>query len=206
MKMYFAALATTALVCVAPYALAASSVDLTVKGIITPDACTPSLSNGGKIDIGKISAKDLDPVRSTEVGRHPMQLIVACNAPILFALNQIDNKSGTTSASGRFGLGLTSAGEKLGFFFAQIQNTLADAQVAQAIDSEDNGATWEKTNFMGADYLLSVGSTADNSTPIAVKDLTMDLAIFTYIARADSLTLTDEVTMDGSATFEMKYL
>ncbi|MNP79988.1 hypothetical protein D3C76_1779500 [compost metagenome] len=42
--------------------------------------------------------------------------------------------------------------------------------------------------------------------PLIVKDLTMELDIQTYIARADSLTLTDDVTIDGSATFEMTYL
>jgi hypothetical protein len=39
-----------------------------------------------------------------------------------------------------------------------------------------------------------------------VKDLTMDFEVNTNIARADSLTLTDEVVMDGAVTFEMTYL
>lgn len=60
MKNYFAALSATALISVAPFAVAASSTDLTVTGVITPQACTPSLSNGGIIDNGKISAKDLN--------------------------------------------------------------------------------------------------------------------------------------------------
>ena len=35
---------------------AASSVDLTVKGLITPSACAPSLSSGGLVDHGKVAA------------------------------------------------------------------------------------------------------------------------------------------------------
>lgn len=205
MKKYFAALSTTALICVAPYALAASSTDLTVKGTITPAACTPTLSNNGEIDIGKFSAKDLNQTTVTQVGRHPMQLTVSCNKAISFALKQIDNNPDTTSSRGWFGLGLINTTEKLGYFYPVIKSTLADGVPAQAIDSDTNGLDWSRTGLMGPGYLLSVASTADHNTPIHVKDLTMDLEIVTYIARADSLTLTDDVTIDGSATFEMKY-
>ena len=64
-KKYFAALSATALIGVAPYALAASSTDLTVTGIITPNACTPTLSGGGIVDHGKFSAKDLNAGHET---------------------------------------------------------------------------------------------------------------------------------------------
>lgn len=206
MKKYLTALSATALMCAAPYALAASSTDLTVTGTITPSACTPNWSNSGQVDAGKISAKDLNPTTSTLVGSHPMRLSVACDATTLFALNPIDNKPNTTAASGWFGLGLTNAGEKLGFFKAEIKTTLADGVAAQAIDSEDGGANWSRTSVLGVGYIVSVGTTTDTNTPIVVKDLTMDVDVLISIARADSLTLTDDVTLDGSATFEMKYL
>jgi hypothetical protein len=45
MKKYLAALSATALIGIAPYALAAPSTDLTVIGTITPNACTPTVSN-----------------------------------------------------------------------------------------------------------------------------------------------------------------
>ncbi|MGY2188206.1 hypothetical protein D3C81_374790 [compost metagenome] len=205
MKKYIAALSTTALISVAPYALA-SSTDLIVTGTITPVACTPSLSNGGIVDNGKISAKDLKPTLDTLVGKHPLQLTVTCDAPAQFALNPIDNQAGTESARTWFGLGLTDAGEKLGWVRVEVKNTIADGVVAHAIDSDDDGKTWKRTWVSSPGYLLSTGSATDPSTPIAVQALTMDFEVETRIARADSLTLTDEVTLNGSATFEMKYL
>ena len=46
---------------------AASSQDLTVKGVITPSACAPVVSGGGTVDFGKVSVKDLN----TDIeGRH----------------------------------------------------------------------------------------------------------------------------------------
>ncbi|APC15810.1 hypothetical protein BLL42_08715 [Pseudomonas frederiksbergensis] len=206
MKKYVAALSATALISIAPFALAASSTDLTVTGTITPSACTPSLSSGGIVDHGKVSAKDLNPTQSTVVGQHPMQLTVSCDAATLFALKPIDNKSGTESTNGHFGLGLTNADEKIGFVHLQVKQTLADAQVAQAIGSSDGGVTWDRQNVIDKNKLSSVGATADHNTPIPVKELVMDLEVSTFIARADSLTLTDEATLDGSATIEVKYM
>jgi hypothetical protein len=42
--------------------------------------------------------------------------------------------------------------------------------------------------------------------PIAMKDLSLELRVRTGIAPTNSLTLTDEVTLDGSATLQIKYL
>jgi class 3 adenylate cyclase len=54
--------------------------------------------------------------------------------------------------------------------------------------------------------LLAVAA-ADNTTqPMAVTVFDADIVLYTRIARADGLTLTDEVLVDGHATLEMKYL
>jgi len=41
---------------------------------------------------------------------------------------------------------------------------------------------------------------------MAVTIFEADIVLYTRIARADGLTLTDEVLVDGHATLEMKYL
>ncbi|WP_084323719.1 DUF1120 domain-containing protein [Pseudomonas migulae] len=201
MKKFPHALTMAFIVLTSPLAFAASSTDLSVTGTITPNACTPTLSDGGIVNIGKISAKDLDLTSNTLVNTQPMQLNVNCNAANMFALNAIDNKAATSLADNWFGLGETNALEKLGIFRAVIKSALADGETVQAIYSLDGGTRWERTNQIGPGELTSVGV----NRPLPVKDLTMELEIQTYIARADSLTLTDEITVDGSATFEMKY-
>ena len=93
-KKYFAALSATALIGVAPYALAASSTDLTVTGIITPSACTPTLSGGGIVDHGKFSAKDLNQT-SKLTPSQTLKLSVNCERQLtVFALTRIDNRAG----------------------------------------------------------------------------------------------------------------
>jgi hypothetical protein len=203
MKKYFAALTTTALISAAPFALAASSADLTITGLITPVACTPTFPSGGVIDLGKISSGDLNMDRNTLVGSHPLTLTVNCSAPATFAINPIDNNPGTTIGDW-FGLGLTDDGEKLGFFYPKILRASADATAADPIESNDSGATWAKATSAQPDYRLSV-ATIGATDPIEAQVVTMDLEVETYIARADGLTLDKEVNIDGSATFEIMY-
>ena len=202
MKKYFVALTTTALIGAAPFALAASKTDLTVKGIITPVACTPTFSGGGVINLGKISSKDLNQNSNTLVSTDPLTLTVNCSAPATFAINPIDNNPGTAIGD-LFGLGLTDDGEKLGFFYPKILRATADASQADPIESDD-GITWAKAAFAQPGYRLSVATTG-NTDPIDATVVTMDLEVETYIARADELTLDNEVNIDGSATFEIIY-
>jgi hypothetical protein len=204
MKKYFAALTTTALISAAPFALAASSTDLTVTGIITPVACTPSFTGGGDIDIGKISSGDLNQDINTLVGSDPIQLVVNCDAATKFALNPIDNQPGT-SIGDWFGLGLTPDDEQLGFFFPKVVQVKEGTTSLDAIKSDDGGTTWVKADNAQAGWLLSVAASG-GSAPIDAKDVTFDFEIDTYIAPAKELTLKTDVTIDGSATFEVKYL
>lgn len=203
MKKYFAALTTTALISAAPFALAASSTDLTVTGVITPVACTPTFNGGGDIDLGRISSGDLNQDQNTLVGSHPLTLTVNCSAATTFAIKPIDNNPGT-SIGDWFGLGLTDDGKKLGFFYPEILRATADASAADPIESNDSGTTWAKADSAQPGYWLSVANTGDTD-PVEAQVVTMDFKVDTYIARADGLDLSNEVNIDGSATFEIVY-
>ncbi|UCP07246.1 hypothetical protein K5R88_15430 [Pseudomonas sp. MM213] len=100
---------------------------------------------------------------------------------------------------------MTPADEKLGYFWPYVANLQADGLRADAIRSSDGGGSWTRATTINSNELLAT-STIGNTTPIAVKDLSMLLWINTFIARADSLTLTEEVPIDGSMTLEIKYL
>lgn len=54
-------LALTVVIAAEPLAYAASTVDLDVKGLITPRACTASLSDNSLVDYQEIMAKTLHP-------------------------------------------------------------------------------------------------------------------------------------------------
>jgi hypothetical protein len=192
-------------------AFAASSTDLTVTGIITPTACTPSLANGGVVDYGKRSAKDLNPTAHTPLGMETIQLTVNCDASTQFALKASDNRAGSTSAGEAmtFGLGLINTNEKLGFYQLRFINPVADTPVT-ALFSRDKGDTWNQLwddGIAATPFWIAFGNRTDSGwTPDFLQNVTVDIAVHAQIAPANNLTLTDEVTLDGSATLQIEYL
>ncbi|AUO25398.1 DUF1120 domain-containing protein [Pseudomonas sp. D8002] len=209
MNKHLIAVASALLITGTAPAFAASTVDLTVKGIITPNACTPSLSSGGVIDHGKMSAKDLNATQITLLPKVTLQMTVTCDAPVIFALKATDNRIGSGSGSG-FGLGFINGTQKLGSYSLTLgangSPPQADGETVQAIGSFDNGVTWERWNSFETGTYLSVATLADASTPRATQQLVTPVAYSGYINRTDGLDLSNEVNIDGSATIEVLYL
>nr|WP_218166955.1 DUF1120 domain-containing protein [Pseudomonas tolaasii] len=187
------------------HAFAASSTDLTVRGLITPSACTPSLGNGGVHDLGKIASKDLNAETYTRLEKHTMQFEVTCEAPTLLALENKDNRAGSEfDEGGGFGLGMINGNEKLGVLAATLASSMADGVTVRTINAWMDGA-WEAGNFVLPGYLISV---ANNTTlaPIPVQHWTADLILAPIIAATNTLTLDNEAIIDGSVTLTVRYL
>ncbi|MGJ7513324.1 DUF1120 domain-containing protein [Pseudomonas baetica] len=188
-------------------AFAASSVDLTVTGVITPSACTPGLANGGVVDFGKISAKDLNPNKETSLPRQLLQLTLTCDAPTLAALEAKDNREGSNWTIGQnvFGLGLINGDEKLGSLQLMVVYPVADGVPVRVISSEDDGSSWTANRYMARNNIVTVADTG-TLVPKPVQLLTADISVMPEIAPTDRLTLTNEVSIDGSVTMTVRYL
>lgn len=206
MKNCFVTLSMTALISITPLAQAASSTDLSLTGTITPSACTPALSGGGVVDYGKIAAKDLNQSSNTLLEEREVTLSVACDAPVKFALQGIDNRSGSSGSSAMFGLGKINGTQNLGRYMLVMNSAVADGVPAQPIKSKDGQSDWHGHLFWMPGDFASVAAMDNFSQPISVQNLNLELILDTYIFRADGLDLSNEVNIDGSATLEMKYL
>ncbi|WLH91391.1 DUF1120 domain-containing protein [Pseudomonas sp. FP453] len=192
------------------YANAASSVNLNVTGTITPSACNPHLSNGGVYDLGKIQAKDLNIDQPTELRAQSLRLELACEALTLVALKPRDNRPNTHFDSGnniKFGLGLINGNEKVGSMLLRLPSIMADGTEMFAIGSVGQ-TSWSPTDILSPTFLTSF--TPDrgipNMAPAPIQRLSADVLITPRIAPANTLTLTEEVPIDGSATLEINYL
>lgn len=197
-------------------AQAASTAELTVGGLITPMACTPVLSGGGLIDFGKISQQDLNQATGTRLPLKSLTLTVSCNAAGRYALRMADNRDGTAHVNSEiyYGLGLDSAGNKIGVYSVKFdpKQTVADAlPVIYGTESTTGGVAWRTSNTnpidIGSRSLLGftdvVGSTAG---PSAIQNLTSTLTLEAVINAKQNLDLSVETLMDGSATLEVVYL
>ena len=198
---------TALLIASAGSAFAASSVDLSVQGLITPSACTPALSNGGLYEMGKIASKDLSADQPTYLPHHFMQLTVTCDASTLVAIAAKDNRLGSQyqDDTSEFGLGLINGDQKLGSLALRLLNPVADGVTVRAIVSGDSGETWSAVSWVSPDYITSVANNAAVA-PVPVRALTADLRVWPIIAPTNGLTLTSEVPIDGSATLTVVYL
>lgn len=199
-----------------PLAMADSTVELNVKGLITPVACTPTLSAGGLVDFGKISQQDLNLTTGTRLPAKSLNLSVDCNGPVRYALRMRDNRDGTAHVNSEiyYGLGLDSAGNKLGVYSVSFdpKQTVADTlPVTYGTESTTGGVAWRTSNSnpidIGSRSLLGftdlAGSTAG---PSAIQNLTSTLTLEAVINAKQNLDLSVETPMDGSATLEVVYL
>lgn len=209
MKTTLATLTTALLLSTVSSAYAASTVELTVKGLITPAACTPNLSSGGVIDHGKISAKDIDQDNG-KILNSTLQMTVNCDAQTLFALRGIDNRAASSSMPGvGYGLGMINGTQKIGSYTLMPTQAQADGVTIEPLESFDNGVTW--MDLSGAVWtqanLAGFGNRSSGVWfPIPIQDLTTNLEVQTVISPAKGLDLSNEVQIDGSATLEVKYL
>ncbi|MBX7275236.1 DUF1120 domain-containing protein [Pseudomonas sp. ERGC3:05] len=187
--------------------VAASSVDLGVVGVITPSACTPTLSNNGMVDHGKISAQDFPDAGNKHLPKVTLQLVVSCNAAMLMAVKPTDNRAGSTfyDYPEYFGLGLASGGEKIGWYMLVTRNAIADDITRSVIESDD-GESWRfaDNTYWGVGRMRTAQGTGWNPMPLTT--LKVDLEVYTTLMDKNTLPITEEILIDGSATIDVVYL
>jgi type 1 fimbria pilin len=207
MKKQFSLL-TAALLLSGTSSAFASTADLTVTGKITPSACSPTLAQS-EIDFGPISVSQLDPDNATEVGQRSVQLNVACDAATSYALTLVDNKPGTALHDGLYGLGLINGEQKLGGYDLVYFNPITENGTPTLLVSNDQAATW--VNYTGGGFAPGSwagfgGNTGGDWSPTKAQTLDVGMQISAFIAPAKDLDLSNEVTLDGFSTLEVKYL
>jgi len=190
-------------------AFAASTTDLTVKGMIVPSACTPSLTPGGTINVGRFSVKDLNQDARTLLSPVTLQLSINCEAPTLFAMTATDNRADSAHGVSELGIGKTTAGEAIGGYVVIPDKVIADQAPVQPIGSMNNGNTWfrmfEDENWQ-TDMLVSIKQPDAASVPIPAKDTQMEFSVYPFIHPAKNLTFSQDTGIDGSATISVVYL
>lgn len=193
------------------------SQPLTLQARFAPAACEPSLSGGGVVDLGKLSASDLRPDEHTRLPAKSLLLSIRCDAPTSFALVMHDNREGTATGGAdetAYGLGLDNSRQKIGRYYLNINpaDIRADAlpQVYRT-DSTTAGTAWSGASNqpipIGArSYLGFTATPGSHAGPAAIQNLSGNISIQAWIAPTQALDLSNEVALDGSGTIEIIYL
>ena len=187
---------------------AASAVDLTVTGRVTPDACHVELSHDGTVDHGRIASHSLNADEFTVLPVQTLGLRVQCARPMLFALVGIDERADSSSAPDYFyGLGRNShvPEERLGSVALASRNAVGDAQAMQVLASRDNGESWsQEPNAYPRAYMAF--APAGDRQPDFISQLIVQLQVSTAINFSRYLTLDQEVPLDGAIVLDLRYL
>lgn len=193
------------------------SRELRLQARFAPAACTPSLSNGGTVDFGKLSVMDLHMDKETALPDRPLVVSVACDAPTAFTLRLQDNRQG--SATGHndettYGLGLDAKGQKIGRYAVIFDPARATADSFAQLyrtDSLTVTAPWSSASAsplaIGASRHLGFNASAGTTSgPAAIQQLSATASLEAVLAPLGSLDLGSEVHLDGAATLELNYL
>ncbi|MGU3309461.1 DUF1120 domain-containing protein [Pseudomonas sp. M5A4_2d] len=199
-------------------ALAAGrSRELRLEARFAPAACTPTLSNGGHVALGKLSVSDLNLDKETALASRALSLSVTCDAPTAFAVRMQDNREGSATGiadESTYGLGLDARQQKIGRYRLLFDpaRTTADSftQVFQT-DSATGALPWSGASTgvaaVGANRYLGFGATSGSTSgPSAIQTLNTTLSLEAVIAPLGSLDLSNQVLLDGSGTLEIHYL
>lgn len=211
MTKHIALLSTLAVSLLASFAVqAADTTELKVKGTIRPAACTPSFAGGDVVDYGVIMVNKLKAGVKTVLPVKSIDFRVACDGPIKIAMTVIDNRAGSipSGVATEYGLG-TINGTKIGGYSIVMGLATTDGAAATPAMSKDK-TTWGNVNKMFDNILPSTFYTwYKNSsfvTTQAFSTLKLTVTVQATLDKPENLPLTQDIPLDGSATFQIEYL
>ncbi|OPA93344.1 hypothetical protein BFW86_04520 [Pseudomonas fluorescens] len=189
-------------------AWAASSAELNVTGLITPSACTPTLSDNGIVDHGRVPARSLNQYEFSVLPPQALDLTVSCNQPVLFVLVGVDNRADSSLGPGfYYGLGTNvhAPTERLGTVSLALREATGDGQRALVLASSNQGLTWFPESNAYPDNYMGFARPG-TLVPEPHRLINATLQISTSINAATYLTLDQEVQLDGSILLDLRYL
>ena len=191
-----------------PWVVAASSTELNVTGLITPSACTTTLSANGIIDHGMVPARSLNQYEFSVLPTQALDLTVSCNEPVLFVLVGVDNRASSSLGPGfYYGLGtnIHAPTERLGTVSLAIREATGDGERVLVLASSNKGETWfPESNAFPNNYMGFARPGTLVPEPHRLVNAT--LQVNTSINAAAYLTLKQEVPLDGSIVLDLRYL
>lgn len=197
---------------------AADNTEIKARGVIRPSACTPSFAAGdGVIDYGTISARDIKAGQNYVLPSRSVSMAVTCDAPTQIAFRATDNRSasrvsGLIAADDSFNYGLgTDNGKHIGgYAIALAATSTIDNAPRRTSWSRTTGNTWRQND---TDALTRI---AHDGTVYALGNNQRSIAkgarwhihfdVSGLLNTPENLTLTNDIVLDGSTTFEVIYL
>lgn len=164
------------------------TAELTVKGQVSPPGCIVMAPDGGVYNVGEIAGHTVKPSALTVLPSITKNWSVICDAETYVSVTGSDNRAGSSTSGGRYGLGFVNGAGKIGDYGVYFSNAKVDGtakyfrkqeEAAAAILSLSigplNGLSWVHANAKKApgkvfsadiEVMPRLGSVADMKGPI----------------------------------------
>lgn len=208
---------------------AEATAELKVTGLLSVEACTPTLTGGGTVDYGTIHLAGLSDTKDNQLGTKEISLSIKCpDAGAKAGWTITDNSAGTratditisnadatngtvNSADQSYGVGETAGKVKIGAYsvYTDITNVTADGVKVDAISGSAVSPTWAKSTtgiIKNADAEMMTVASAGSVDPIPYVTAVFPLKVSLAIKDTSTLAITDDTDLVGQATITVKYL
>lgn len=196
--------------------VAGRTKEAVLRARFAPAACEPTLSNGGKVDLGTLTKNDLNADKGTRLPPRSLMLSISCDAPASFALVMHDNRAGSATVNSDiyYGLGRDSRNNKIGLYSLNFDPADASADSFARLyrtDSTTAGVAWSSSSSSSIpigqrSYLAFTDTAGSSAGPVLIQNLSTTVTVEAVIAPTDSLDLSSAIELDGAGTIEIIYL
>jgi len=209
-----------------------STAQLKVQGVLTNDACSPTLSGGTTIDFGTFPVDSLSSTATNQLGHKDTSLSISCTSPTQVSWSIEDNvgdavaldildsgfSGGNTYAatsSAHFGVGKTAGGVPIGAYAVSINKSASTADgvtkyvVTTGIGNNAWGLFFDGPSYDYTDTYSQYSLTAARVTPytpMAFTNAVFPLRIALAVDKTSTLAITDDTPIAGQATITLHYL
>jgi len=200
--------------------LSAQAADLRVKGTIAPSSCSFTITNS-VIDYGTINPSSLSPTNYTKLPTKITPYAIRCGSTVKtrVGIKAVDNRASSRIPNlmvnqfgapytdiYNYGLGSTARAQRIGGYVVHLRNSVADGQAVNVLTSINNRTSWVQGGpALGQGANIAAWYVGTN-TPIQLNTLTGNLEIQAVINKTSELDMTSQITLDGQATLELRYL
>ncbi|EKN3722724.1 TPA: DUF1120 domain-containing protein [Yersinia enterocolitica] len=180
----------------------APTAELTVKGQVSPPGCIVMAPDGGVYNVGEIAGHTLKPSALTVLPSITKNWSVICDAETYVSVTGSDNRAGSSTSGGRYGLGFINGAGKIGDYGVYFSNAKVDGTAKYFRKQEEAAAAILSLSIGPLNGLSWVHA---NATKAPGKVFSADIEVMPRLGSVADMKgpITENVKIDGSMTLSI---
>ncbi|MHA3511827.1 DUF1120 domain-containing protein [Yersinia enterocolitica] len=180
----------------------APTAELTVKGQVSPSGCIIMAPDGGVYNVGEIAGHTVKPSALTVLPSITKNWSVICDAETYVSVTGSDNRAGSSTSGGRYGLGFVNGAGKIGDYGVYFSNAKVDGTAKYFRKQEEAAAAILSLSIGPLNGLSWVHA---NATKAPGKVFSADIEVMPRLGSVADMKgpITENVKIDGSMTLSI---